>query len=108
MTDDTVQMGSGNVFADLGFADPIGHKLKAELVSKIGSIMLERALNQSKTASIVGVSQPDLSRLLKGRFRDISVERLLRMLTRLECDVDITIAHHGREIGNAIHLEAAA
>jgi predicted XRE-type DNA-binding protein len=107
MTEETVQLGSGNLFADLGFADPVAHKLKAELVSKIASIMAERGLTQSKAAGIVGVSQPDLSRLLKGRFRDVSVERLLRMLTRLECDVDIRIAHHGREVGNVIHIAAA-
>lgn len=107
MSDD-VHVGSGNVFADLGLADPVAHRLKAELVSKLISIMDERRLSQSATARIVGVSQPDLSRLLKGRFRDVSVERLLRMLTRLECDVDISVHHHGREVGGTIHLGAAA
>jgi predicted XRE-type DNA-binding protein len=51
------------------------------------------------------VSQPDISRLLGGRFRDVSVERLLRMLQRLDCGVDIIVRHSGHEVGEAIHLQ---
>lgn len=107
MSDDRIEPGSGNVFADLGMADPAGHRLKAELVARLAGILAERGLSQTKAAELTGVSQPDLSRLLRGRFRDVSVERLLRMITRLQCDVDITVLHEGREIGGAIHLQAA-
>ncbi len=44
----------------------------------------------------MGLSQPDVSRLLNGQFRDASVERLMRLLTRLGCDVEITIRKHGK------------
>jgi hypothetical protein len=52
--------------------------------------------------------QPDVSRLLKGHFRDISVERLLRLLTRLGCEVDIVIQEQGGKPArrNTIHLGA--
>jgi predicted XRE-type DNA-binding protein len=108
MSDDMIREGSGNVFADLGFADPATHKLKAELVRKLNSIMKARGLSQSAAARLIGVGQPDLSKLLHGRFREMSVERLLRMLTRLDCDVDISVQFEGQAVGDAIHLDAVA
>ena len=100
-----VERGSGNVFADLGFADAAGQHAKAELVRKLAAVMAERGLSQSAAARLVGVSQPDISRLLGGRFRDVSVERLLRMLQRLDCEVDIIVQHAGHDVGEAIHLQ---
>ena len=59
-------------------------------------------------AKRLGISQPDVSRLLKGQFRDVSVERLIRLLTRLGCDVDIVIRDHGKAASarDTIHLQA--
>jgi|CXWL01.1.fsa_nt_gi predicted XRE-type DNA-binding protein len=108
MSTDMIQESSGNVFADLGFVDPASHRLKAELVRKIDSILKARGLTQSAAACLIGIGQPDLSRLLQGRFRNMSAERLLRMLTRLDCEADISVQREGRSIGAAIHLEAAA
>lgn len=59
----------------------------------------------------MGLSQPDVSRLLRGQFRDMSVERLMRMLTRLGYDIDIVVRGHGQakakaKAGNTIHLPA--
>ncbi|HVI97529.1 MAG TPA: helix-turn-helix transcriptional regulator [Sphingomonas sp.] len=108
MSDDVIHEGSGNVFADLGFADPATHKLKAELVRRLDSILKSRGLSQSAAARLIGVGQPDLSKLLNGRFREMSVERLLRMLTRLDCDVDINVQFDGQTVGDAIHLDAVA
>jgi len=100
-----VERSSGNVFADLGFADPAAHQAKAGLVRKLAAVMAERGLSQSAAARLVGVSQPDISRLLAGRFRDVSVERLLNMLRRLDCEVDIIVQHAGHEVGEAIRLD---
>lgn len=108
MSDEKIQKGSGNVFADLGFADPQAHHMKAELVRKLARILKSRKLSQTAAAQIVGVSQPDLSKLLNGKFREMSVERLLRMLTRLECEVDINVQFEGRNLGKAIHLDSVA
>ena len=44
----------------------------------------------------MGMSRLDASRLLNGQFREVSVERLMRLLTRLGCDVHITIRNHGK------------
>ena len=80
-----------NVFADLGHPEAEVHLLKAELVTRIDEIIRRRKLKQVDAAKLLGLSQPDVSRLLRGNFRDYSVERLLRLLTALGRDVEIVI-----------------
>ncbi len=91
MENEIIERGSGNVFADLGHTDAESHLLKAELVTRIDRIVRRRRLKQVEAAQLLGLSQPDISRLLRGNFRDYSVERLLRLLTKLGHDVEITI-----------------
>lgn len=94
--DTGIKRGTKNIFADLGFPDAEAHLLKAELVSRLQKVIITQKLTQTAAASLMGLSQPDVSRLLNGQFRDISVERLMRFLTRLGCDIDITIRNHGK------------
>jgi len=107
--DTTIVRGTRNIFADLGYPDAETHLLKAGLVSRMQDVIGARKLTQIAAAKRMGVSQPDVSRLLKGQFRDISVERLMRMLTRLGCDVEIIVRQHGRRAKpkDSIHLQAA-
>ena len=86
-----IERGSGNVFADLGLPDAETHLLKAELVTRIDRIIRQRRLKQVDAAKLLGLSQPDVSRLMRGDFREYSIERLLRLLTALGRDVDIII-----------------
>ena len=86
-----IERGSGNVFADLGLPDADTQLLKAELVTRIDTIIRQRGLKQVEAAKLMGLSQPDVSRLMRGDFQEYSLERLLRLLTRLGRDVDITI-----------------
>jgi predicted XRE-type DNA-binding protein len=106
--DNTIVRGSQNLFADLGYADAETHLLKAELVTRIRDIISESKLTQVDAAKRMGLSQPDVSRLLRGQFRDVSVERLMRMLTKLGCDVDIVVRDHARPSSerDTIHLAA--
>ena len=104
-----IRRGTKNVFVDLGFPDADTHLLKAQLMSRVQDTMRDSQLNQTQAARITGVSQPDLSRMLKGQFRDISVERIMRMLTKLGCEVDIVVKPQGRKRAfAAIHLDPAA
>ena len=75
--------GTKNVFADLGFPDAEAHLLKAELVTRIQRVITAQKLSQVAAAKLMGLSRPDVSRLLNGQFRDVSVERLMRLLTLL-------------------------
>ena len=86
-----IEHGSGNVFADLGRSEAEVHLLKAELVTRIDEIIRRRKLKQVDAAKLLGLSQPDVSRLLRGNFRDYSVDQLLRLLTLLGRDVEIVI-----------------
>ena len=65
--------------------------VKAQLAAKIAEILQRRALTQTRAAEILGLTQPKVSALLKGRFRGISEHRLLECLTRLGRDVHIVI-----------------
>ena len=109
MKDDTsIKRGGKNVFKDLGYADPEAHLLKAGLVTRIGDIITETKLTQAEAAERMGLSQPDVSRLLRGNFREVSVERLMRMLTKLGYDVDIVLRSAGKtkRAGDTLHLHA--
>ena len=89
--DNAVERGGGNVFADLGLPDADAHLAKAELVSRIDDIVRARGITQAEAARLLGLSRPDMSRLLRGDFREYSLERLFRLLTTLGRDIDIVI-----------------
>ena len=95
-----VEQGSENVYADLGYPDSDTMLVKARLAAKIAEIVRRRALTQAQTAEILGLTQPKVSALLKGRFRGISEHRLLECLTRLGRDVHIVIKPTPRSRSN--------
>jgi len=86
-----VKPGSGNVFKDLGFGEPEEELTKAQLVSCIRQVIARRRLTQTAAASLMGIDQPKVSALLNGRLANFSSERLMRLLTSLGQDVEITI-----------------
>ncbi len=92
-----VQEGSRNVYADLGYVDSEDMLVKAQLVTKIADIIRQRGLTQENAAKLLGLTQPKISRLLKGQFRGISERRLLHCLTRLGRDVQIVVRPTSRQ-----------
>jgi predicted XRE-type DNA-binding protein len=88
--------GGENVFADIGVRDPEGSLVRAKLVRQIGDLIQRKGLSQSEIATILGVDQPKVSKLVRGRISGFTSERLLRFLTALGCDVDIKIKPHSR------------
>jgi predicted XRE-type DNA-binding protein len=82
---------SGNVYADLGIRNADEHPLKAKLVRQIAAVLEEQELTQSAAARRLGIAQPDVSRMLRGHFRQFSVERLMRFLVALGHDVEIVV-----------------
>ena len=91
-----VYEGSGNVFADLGLPNPEERLLKANIVSELHRLIKQRGLTQVKAAKLIGIHQPDLSLLLRGDFDDYSVERLMKMLTAFEQDIEIVMKPNRR------------
>ena len=95
------ETGSGNVFQDIGVPNPEEHLVKAQLVFRIDGIVKERRLKQIEVAHLLGIRQPDVSKMLRGQFRQFSVERLMRFLVALNQDVEIVVKPH-RDRSNAL------
>lgn len=87
----SVAQGSGKVFADLGFAEPEEELTKAQLASHIRHIVKARRLTQVAAGKLMGIDQPKVSALLNGRLGHFSSDRLMRLLTALGRDVEITV-----------------
>jgi predicted XRE-type DNA-binding protein len=89
-----VHIGANNIFADLGLPDADTHFLKAQIVAEIFRITNERKLTQVRTAKLMGISQPEVSRMFRGNFREYSIERLMAFLTAFDRDVEILVKPH--------------
>jgi predicted XRE-type DNA-binding protein len=99
------ETGSRNVFKDIGVPNAEEHLVKAQLVFKIDTIMKARGMKQADAANLFGVRQPDISKMLRGEFRQFSVERLLRFLVALNQDVEIVVKpHRGRSNASALRV----
>jgi predicted XRE-type DNA-binding protein len=92
---------TGNVFADIGLPQAEEHLVKAKLVYKIDLLLRERGLKQTEAARLFGVRQPDVSKMLRGDFRQFSVERLMRFLVALGQDVEIVVKPHREKSATA-------
>ncbi len=86
-----IQVSSGNIFADLGMPNADEMLMKAELVRQINEIITQRKLNQLQAAEVLGIDQPKVSALMRGKLTGFSTERLFRFLNALGCDVQIVV-----------------
>ena len=86
-----IQVSSGNIFADLGLPNSDEMLMKAELVRQITEIVSQRKLNQVQAAEVLGIDQPKVSALMRGKLTGFSTERLFRFLNALGCDVQIVV-----------------
>ncbi len=86
------EVGSDNVFADLGFADPDLEMAKAEVARRIAGDIAARGLTQARAAALLGIDQPRVSLIARGRTEDFSLERLLELVRRMDYSVNIGLA----------------
>jgi len=86
-----VHTGGENIFAELGLPDADSHFLKAKIVAELYRLTTDRKLTQAQAGELMGISQPEVSRLFKGTFREYSVDRLMVFLTAFNTDVDIVV-----------------
>ena len=89
--DETIIEGVGNVFDDLGIPDAAAEFVKAQLTFQIAKRIKALGLTQTVAVARLGISQPDVSRLMKRRPTSFSTDRLLALLTALDIDVDIVL-----------------
>jgi predicted XRE-type DNA-binding protein len=88
--DTDITASSGNVYADIGTPDAEAHQVKAHVVMLIASVMQRHDLTQTEAARRMGIAQPDLSNILRGKFRGYSLERLLACARALSVDFELT------------------
>ena len=100
-------VSSGNVFADLGVSAPEEALAKAKLTAQISEIIAAKGLTQAAAARVLGIDQPKVSVLLRGKLMGFSTERLIRFLNALGRDVEIVVSARSRTRGPG-HLQVVA
>ena len=93
----TVERTEGSVYHALGYEDADEMERKSRLVSSINETIDAMGLTQVQAAEIVGIDQPTLSKLLRGRFRSVSLDKLADMLNALGRDVTIVVGGMPRD-----------
>jgi predicted XRE-type DNA-binding protein len=94
--DEAITRGTGNLFADLGYADAEERQTKVRLAHAINGVIARRRLTQAAAAERLGVNQPKVSALANYKLDGFSVERLMTFLTALDQDVEIVIKNKPR------------
>ena len=116
MIDIRAEVGSGSVYADLGFKNYKDMETKANLVIEMIKVIKRKKLTQTQVAKMIGITQPKLSELLGGRFRGYSVERLIHFLNELGKDIvvkskprnrraRVNVYHSNHECSNRVNSQ---
>src|SRR4051812_9328646 len=103
-----IEAGSENIFADLGLPDADTHYLKAQIVAEIYRLTNARGLTQAQAGRLMGISQPEISRMFKGNFREYSIERLMSLVRVFVRDVEIVVKPRRRKSGRITFRAVAA
>jgi predicted XRE-type DNA-binding protein len=90
--EDRVELGSGNVFADLGFRNAEERLLKAKLANHIAQLIKKKGWTETQTAERMALDQPKVSRLLRGQLSSFSADRLFAILNRLGHSIEFRIS----------------
>ena len=97
-----VEMGSGNVFADLGLPDAEKLKIKSGLVIEITKAVRKLGLTQEEAARRMGITQPKVSGMLRGDFSNLSERKLMDCLNRLGYDIEIKVKPATEPLGHLV------
>lgn len=83
------EVSSGNLFKDFGYENPEEAQVKSDLAILIRSIIKQKKLTQKKAADLIGIDQPKISKITRGILSEFTLERLMRFLVALGCDIEI-------------------
>ena len=97
-----VEIGSGNVFADLGLPDAEKLKIKSGLVIEITKAVRKLGLTQDEAAHRMGITQPKVSGMLRGDFSNLSERKLMDCLNRLGYDIEIKVKPAAEPLGHLV------
>jgi predicted XRE-type DNA-binding protein len=99
--------GSDNPFRDAGLSDPDTKLMKADLAAGIIRILRERALSGARAAALAGVTEADISRIRNADLNRFTIDRLVRILNRLDSQVQVAVSLRPREDRIEDEIEAA-
>lgn len=105
-TEMTIEEGSDNVYADLGYVDAAEMQRKSQLAAEIARAIKARHLTQESAAVLLGIDQSKVSRITRGQFRGVSEAKLLELVAKLGRDVKIVVGPVRRRAGK-IELQFA-
>jgi predicted XRE-type DNA-binding protein len=105
-TAETVELGSSNVFVDLGLPDPDERQLRVQLAMRLNDLLKAEGLTQAAAAKLLGIAQPHVSELKNYKLSRFSSERLLHYITLLNRDVEIFIRPRTHSNGNSSGIGA--
>lgn len=91
MNEKDFETSSGNIFSDIGISNPEGYLARVNLAIEINSLIKEKKLTQKEAAKLLGVDQPKISALRKGKLTGFSLDRLFRLLNKLDQNIDIRV-----------------
>lgn len=100
----TIERSSGNIYKDTGIPDADNMLFKSIIAAQIERVIKQRNLTQQEAAEVIGIAQPNLAALLKGRFRGVSPFKMLEYLTKLGTPVTISIGHLQDERPQSIQI----
>ena len=106
--DNRVHSGSGNVFRDIGLPDPEMRLAKSRLAQHIARLIKSLGLTQQQAAERLGIDQPKVSAILRGRLKDFAPERLMRFIVRLNQDVIISFSEPRDKMGPSVRVVIGA
>ena len=90
------EIGSGNVFADLGLEDAEELYTRAALGVQVMKTLNDRGYSQKESADVLGLKQPEVSAIMRAKFSRFSQERLIGFLNKLNQKVTIQVSRRRR------------
>lgn len=103
MSEIDYEVGSGNIFADLGFEAPEEELARAELAHRVATIIEDRELTTAGAATITGINAAEVVALMRGHLDGFSLDGLAHCLVALDQDVEIVVRPAA---GGRLHVRA--
>lgn len=104
--EDMVVGGGRTVFEDLGIAMSEKDMLKVNLAALIARLIQKRKLTQAQAAELMGIDQPKVSKLLRGKLQEFTGERLMTFVLSLGHDINISVSEEAKTVPGTVQLVA--
>lgn len=98
-------VSDGNAYYDIGLNDSSEMKIKAQAVMILSKTIAASGMTQTEVAAVLGIDQPKISKILRGQFRSLSLDKIFSYLTALDKDINITVSEKSEDIGHtSMHI----